>query len=117
MAELSIIVPVYNNKNYLMQCIDSIINQKLRDIEIILVDDGSTDGSGAICDKYCDLDERIQLIHQENRGCLYARLQGLKESSGEYVGFVDSDDYIASDMYELLMYVAKTKNCDIVSMG
>ena len=117
MAELSIIVPVYNNKNYLMQCIDSIINPKLRDIEIILVDDGSTDGSGAICDKYCDLDERIQLIHQENRGCLYARLQGLKESSGEYVGFVDSDDWIASDMYELLMYVAKTKNCDIVSMG
>ena len=98
MAELSIIVPVYNNKNYLMQCIDSIINQKLRDIEIILVDDGSTDGSGAICDKYCDLDERIQLIHQENRGCLYARLQGLKESSGEYVGFVDSDDWIDPKM-------------------
>lgn len=115
--KLTVIVPVYNNRKYLKQCIQSISNQLYKDMEIILVDDGSTDGSGEICDEYEKADSRIRVIHQNNMGCMEARWHGLKSSKGEYIGFVDSDDWIAHDMYQELMSVAEDKKCDIVSMG
>ena len=115
--KLSVIVPVYNNIKYLPQCIDSIISQEYRDIEIILVDDGSTDGSGNLCDQYQRADSRIQVIHQKNAGCMQARYSGLRQSQGEYIGFVDSDDWIDPYMYQKLIFTATEKKCDIVSMG
>lgn len=116
-VKLSVIVPIYNSKKYLNQCIDSIIKQHYSNMEIILVDDGSTDGSGEICDLYKKLDQRIQVIHQVNKGCICSRLSGLQHSKGKYIGFVDSDDWIDADMYKVLMTVADEKKCDIVSMG
>lgn len=117
MLTLSVIVPVYNAKEYLRQCVDSILNQTYGDMEIILVDDGSVDGSGKICDQYQRMDDRVKVIHQRNQGCICARRCGLQNSRGEYIGFVDSDDWIAKDMYQLLMSEAEEKGCDIVSMG
>ncbi len=114
---LSIIVPVYNSKQYMKQCIDSILNQNYIDTEIIIVDDGSEDGSSEICDIYQKADSRVKVLHQKNRGCLYARLSGLQKSNGDYIGFVDSDDWIAPDMYQILMSVIEKNRCDIVSMG
>lgn len=114
---ISVIVPVYNVEKYLPTCLDSIINQTYHDMEIILVDDGSTDSSGNICDTYKQTDDRIQVIHQKNHGCMYARLSGLQKSNGKYIGFVDSDDWIDIDMYQVLMSVVEEKGCDIVSMG
>lgn len=115
--KLSVIVPVYNREQYLRQCIDSILGQYYDNMEIILVDDGSTDGSGELCDQYQAIDKRIQVIHQKNSGSVLARLHGLQKSKGEYIGFVDSDDWIAADMYQILMSVAEKQKCDIVSMG
>lgn len=117
MRQLSVIIPVYNNMKYLAQCIDSVINQTYQDIEIILVDDGSTDGSGRLCDEYQKADDRIQVIHKANEGCMKARWHGLRKSKGKYIGFVDSDDWIDPCMYKVLMSVAQEKDCDIVSMG
>lgn len=114
---LSVIVPVYNTKKYLAQCLNSILNQAYSDVEIILVDDGSTDGSAEVCDSYEKADSRVRVIHQKNCGCIYARLSGIKDSKGEYIGFVDSDDWIEADMYQVLISAAVEKNCDIVSMG
>lgn len=117
METLSIIVPVYNRKEFLDQCINSILDQDYKNIELILVDDGSTDGSGQICDSFESKDERVRVIHQENMGCISARLHGIQESRGKYIGFVDSDDWVARDMYTLLMTAVEEKKCDIVSMG
>lgn len=114
---LSVIVPVYNSGKYIKQCVNSILNQTYSDLEIILIDDGSTDDSGEICDKYEKEDKRVRVIHQENCGCIKARLSGLQNSNGKYIGFVDSDDWIDVDLYQTLMSVAEEKNCDIVSMG
>lgn len=116
MKSLSIIVPIHNKK-YLTQCIESILNQKYGDIEIILVDDGSRDGAGGICDQYQRADTRIQVIHQKNAGCMQARYNGLLHSQGEYIGFVDSDDWIDPYMYQELIFTAAEKKCDIVSTG
>ena len=110
---ISIIVPVYNTEKYLRKCIDSILAQTYRDIEVILVDDGSTDGSGAICDEYEKTDERVRVIHKENGGQATARNMALDEARGEYVGFVDSDDYISPSMYEELLSAASMNNADI----
>lgn len=99
---ISIIVPIYNVKDYLCECIDSILNQTYTDLEILLVDDGSTDGSGEICDRYKTLDSRIQVLHKKNGGLADARNAGIKIATGRYIGFVDSDDYIHPRMYELL---------------
>lgn len=117
MKKISVIIPVYNTRAYLKQCVDSIINQTYLDMEIILVDDGSTDGSAELCDEYKKVDERIRVIHQKNKGCMSARLCGVQNSKGEYIGFVDSDDWIEQDMYQVLMLAAERKKCDIVSMG
>ena len=91
---ISIIVPVYNVEEYLKECIDSIINQTYKRIEIILVDDGSTDKSGKICDDYAKIDKRIKVVHKENGGLSDARNVGISVSSGKYIAFVDSDDWV-----------------------
>lgn len=99
---ISVIVPVYNRKKYLGRCVESLASQVYRDIEIVLVDDGSTDGSSALCDELCQLYPNIVVVHQDNQGAGAARNRGLAASSGEYVGFVDSDDWVASDMFSHL---------------
>lgn len=98
--KISVIVPVYNKKDYLEQCIDSILSQKYGNLELLLVDDESTDGSGAICDKYAEKDKRVSVFHQPNSGPTAAVMTGLREASGEYYTFIDSDDYISKDMLE-----------------
>lgn len=100
---ISIIVPVYNVESYLEQCIDSILAQTYKKLEIILVDDGSTDQSGKICDQYAEKDSRIHVVHKANGGLSSARNAGLKICHGDYLGFVDSDDYIDPDMYKVLL--------------
>lgn len=103
MPKLSVIVPVYNTEKYLRECIDSILAQTFTDFELILVDDGSTDGSGAICDEYAKQDERIRVIHQVNGGITVARKSGVRIACGEYVTFVDSDDWIDKNMYRTML--------------
>lgn len=98
--KISVIVPVYNKKDYLEQCIDSILSQKYGNLELLLVDDESTDGSGAICDKYAEKDGRVSVFHQSNGGPTAAVMTGLREATGEYYTFIDSDDYISKDMLE-----------------
>ncbi|MBR4633035.1 MAG: glycosyltransferase [Elusimicrobia bacterium] len=99
---ISVIIPVYNVEQYLKHCVDSVINQTYKNLEIILVDDGSTDNSGKICDGYALKDNRIKTIHKQNSGVSSARNEGLKIAKGNYIGFIDSDDYIEEDMYEVL---------------
>ena len=103
MPKLSVIVPVYNTEKYLRECIDSILAQTFTDFELILVDDGSTDGSGAICDEYAAKDLRIQVIHQQNGGITIARKSGVQIARGEYVTFVDSDDWVDKNMYHTML--------------
>lgn len=102
-ALVSVVVPVYNVEPYLCECVDSILGQTYGNIEVILVDDGSTDGSPALCDELADIDERVRAIHQENRGLSGARNTGLEASHGEFITFVDSDDWLASNMIERCM--------------
>lgn len=97
---ISIIVPVYNVEKYLERCIESIVNQTYKDIEIILVDDGSPDNCPVICDRYAEKDNRIKVIHKQNGGLINARKSGLEIAQGDYIGFVDSDDWIEPEMYE-----------------
>lgn len=99
---ISIIVPVYNMEKYIDKCINSIINQTYKNIEIIIVDDGSTDKSSKMIDKYKKIDKRIKVYHKKNGGLSDARNYGLEKATGEYIGFVDSDDYIENNMYEIL---------------
>lgn len=110
---ISIIVPIYNVEQYLEKCINSILNQTYTNLEIILVDDGSPDNSGKICDEYAKKDNRIKVIHKENGGISSARNTGLKVARGAYVGFIDSDDYIEKDMYEILYTNLKKESADI----
>ena len=97
---ISIIVPVFKVEKYINKCINSIISQTYRNLEIILVDDGSPDNCGKICDEYTNIDERIKVIHQKNMGLSAARNNGIKIAKGDYIGFVDSDDYIEKTMFE-----------------
>lgn len=113
--EISIIVPVYNVEEYLSRCIDSILSQTFSDFELILVDDGSTDGSGKICDEYVKQDERVVVIHKENGGQSSARNSGLKKLNGKYISFIDSDDWISSDYLEYLYSLIKKYKADVVS--
>lgn len=110
---ISIIVPVYNVKDYLKKCLDSICGQTYKNLEIIVVDDGSTDGSGEICDSYAQSDTRIKVFHQPNAGQSVARNKGLSVAQGEYLGFVDSDDWIEQDMYESLYRLLEENEADI----
>lgn len=110
---ISIIVPVYKVEKYLDRCVQSILAQTYRDIEVILVDDGSPDNCGRICDAYQVQDPRIRVIHKENGGLSDARNAGLRIASGQYLGFVDSDDYIAPDMYEHLYSIMVNNRADI----
>lgn len=114
MIKLSIIVPVFNVKPYLRRCLDSILNQSFSDFEVIIVDDGSNDGSGEIIDEYAKRDQRIRVIHKENGGLMSAWTKGVRESVGDYIGFVDSDDYILPEMYERLVTHANESDADIV---
>ena len=111
---VSVIVPVFNGAEFLRPCIDSILAQTFRDLEIILVDDGSTDDSPLICDSYASQDKRVISIHQINAGAAAARNHGLAVASGKYVTFVDCDDWIDNDMYEHMVITAETKKCDLV---
>lgn len=115
MAKISIIVPVYNVEQYLEKCINSLLNQTYTNFEVILVDDGSTDLSGSICDKYSLLDRRVSVIHKCNGGLSSARNAGLSSSTGDFIGFVDSDDWISNDMYEYLYSLIIKSNADVVS--
>lgn len=115
MPRLSIIVPVYKVEQYLNRCIDSILLQTYRDFELILVDDGSPDNSGKMCDDIAKTDKRIKVIHKENGGLSSARNTGLDIASGDYVGFIDSDDWVTKDMFEHLISLADSYNCEIAS--
>ncbi|MBQ8684595.1 MAG: glycosyltransferase [Clostridia bacterium] len=101
---VSIIIPVYNVEKYLPICIESVVNQTYRALELLLIDDGSTDNSGKICDEYAGKDSRIKVLHKENGGVSLARNIGLDKASGEYIAFIDSDDIIEADMIERLIY-------------
>ena len=110
---ISIIVPIYKTEKYLDRCIKSIINQTYKNLEVILVDDGSPDRCGVICDKWAQKDKRIKVIHKENGGVSDSRNAGLDIANGEYIGFVDSDDYIHKDFIKILYNLCKENNSDI----
>ena len=111
---ISVIVPVYNVEEYLEECLESIKRQTYTDIEVILVNDGSTDGSKEICERYCEKDSRFKLVNQENKGQSVARNLGMAESKGEFISFVDSDDVLKEDMLEQLMKQMTSEDIDIV---
>lgn len=113
----SVIVPVYNVEKYLGQCLDSIINQTFRDFEVILVDDGSKDSSGDICNRYEKNDSRIKVIHRENGGLVEARKTGVAHATGQYVACVDSDDWVDTDYLENFAKPIKKYNADIICCG
>lgn len=115
---ISIIIPVYNVEHYIRRCIDSVLIQDYRELDVVLVDDGSTDNSGEICDEFAEKDERVHVIHQDNQGASIARLNGLKSSQGEFVTFVDSDDWISpnyvSKLYKLIdKYQVNISSCRV----
>lgn len=116
-SKLSIIVPVYNTEKYLDQCIHSIINQEYKNFRLILIDDGSTDSSGKICDQWAHKDRRITVYHKKNGGLMSAWKYGLMKSDTEYIGFVDSDDWIDSNMYSKLLQEAEKTDSDIIACG
>ena len=116
MKKLSVIVPIYNTSNYLHQCLDSIINQTYKNLDIVLVDDGSTDNSGVIAEEYIT-DLRVRVVHTKNEGSNKARLMGAQLAIGEYITFVDSDDWIDQDMYEKLMYQITENHTDMILCG
>lgn len=113
MTAVSVIVPVYNVIDFLPQCIESILMQTHEDFEVLLIDDGSSDGSELVCDDYANRDFRIKVIHQENRGVSSARNTGLAHATGEFVLFVDSDDFISTNMLESMLERILTTNADI----
>lgn len=111
---ISVIIAVYNIENYIAKCIESVMNQTYRDLEIILVNDGSTDYSGQICEEYAQKDNRIRVIHKKNGGLGAARNTGLKWAHGEFIAFVDGDDWIENTMYEEMINLAVEKAADLV---
>lgn len=115
--KLSVIIPVYNCQEFLERCLESVTNQTYHDLEIILVDDGSTDASGEICDSYAKRDKRISVFHQMNQGVSAARNFGLSKITGEVVSFIDSDDTLDLDMYEFLINILNSYNADIAHCG
>lgn len=114
---ISVVVAIYNVENYLCQCIESLITQTYTDLEIILVDDGSLDRSGIICDEYEKRDSRVRVIHKKNGGAVSARKAGLREAKGEYVTCIDGDDWLESEMYERMLQKLEKENVDVVMCG
>lgn len=114
---ISVIIPIYNVEKYLPKCVDSVINQTYKDIEIILVDDGSPDRCPEICDEYTKIDDRIKVIHKLNGGLSDARNAGLDIATGEYIGFIDSDDYIDEHMYEDMLSAIENADADLCICG
>lgn len=110
---ISVIVPVYNSQTFINECIDSLIAQTYKNLEIIIVNDGSTDESGKICDEYAKKDDRIKVYHNKNNGVSYTRNFGISKANGDYIGFIDSDDYISKDMYKILLNNCIENNADI----
>lgn len=117
MAKLSVVIIIYKVEKYLRSCIESVMNQKYTDLEIILVDDGSPDGCPKLCDEYAEKDSRIRVIHQQNQGSVTARWNGLLAAEGEYVSFVDGDDWLEEDMYARMMRAADEQKADMVISG
>lgn len=117
MAEISVIVPVYNVEKYLRKCLDSILSQTFQDFELILINDGSADASGEICREYAAEDERVRFFDQENGGLGYTRNRGIEQAGGRYILFVDSDDYIAGNMLELLYGHVTQSGADMATCG
>jgi len=117
MPKISVIIPVYNTEKYLKKCLDSVIHQTMRDLEIICVDDGSTDSCPAILDTYAKKDCRVRVIHKENGGLVSARKTGIAVASGRYIGYVDSDDWIEPDMYEKLFQIIEKEQVELVTCG
>ena len=115
--KISVIVPVYNVEQYLERCVESIVNQTYKNLEIILVNDGSTDNSGELCDELAKKDNRIKVVHKENGGLSDARNNGERESTGEYIIFIDSDDYIHHEMLNTLYNQIVEKNADVSICG
>lgn len=114
---LSVVVPVYNVEKYLPTCIESILGQLYSDFELILVDDGSSDASGQICDEYAQLDKRIQVIHQDNGGVSSARNAGMEKATGKYIAFVDADDTICKDIYTTMVEEAEKTDAEYTICG
>lgn len=114
MPFLSVIVPAYNVENFIKQCVDSILAQTFTDFELLLVDDGAKDDTGKICDEYAHKDARVRVIHKQNGGLVSARKAGIAEATGEYIAYVDGDDWVAEEMFEHLCTVAKNEDADIV---
>ena len=112
--KISIIVPVYNAETYIHKCIQSVLAQTFTNFELILINDGSSDTSGAICDEYLKIDNRILVVHKKNEGVASARNTGLKVAKGKYIGFVDSDDFINKKMYELLYNAAEKYTSELI---
>ena len=117
MPKVSVVIPVYNVEKYLRQCMDSVVNQTLREMEIIAVDDGSTDSSGAILDEYAAADPRVKVIHKANGGYGIGMNTGFDAATGEYIGIVESDDYADPEMFETLYNRAKLYDLDVVKSG
>lgn len=114
---ISVIIPVYNVEKYLARCVESILRQTYQNLEIWLIDDGSTDGSGKICDKYTQKEARIRTLHKTHGGVSSARNMGLEHATGDYISFVDADDYIESSMYEQLLSALINNKADISMCG
>lgn len=110
---ISVIVPIYNVEKYLARCVDSIVNQTYKNLEIILVDDGSPDRCPKMCDDYAEKDSRIKVVHKKNGGLSDARNAGMAVATGEYISFIDSDDYVSDDFFECLLDVMNKENSDI----
>lgn len=111
--QVSVIIPVYNAEKYLKECLNSVISQTFHDFEVIIVDDGSTDASGKICDEYAFKDKRIKVIHKKNEGLIRARKEGIQEAEGQYISFVDADDWVDDDFLETLICSIKGNQADI----
>lgn len=114
---ISVIIPVYNVASYLPQCLDSVLNQDYRELEVLLIDDGSTDASGSICDEYAARDSRITVIHQKNGGAAAAKNAGLRIASGEYLSFVDSDDFLEPNVYGFMVEALKNSGAAAVQFS
>ena len=115
--KISVVVPIYNVEPYLRKCLDSIVNQTYKNLEIILIDDGSPDKCGSICDEYAKMDSRIIVIHKENAGLCAARNDGIQKAEGEWIAFVDSDDWLETDYYERIVASLSNKNVDVFCLN